>query len=93
MDEKKKIRKIKKFRKISNIVNDIISEHARCEAIDILLLTTNKELDDFFIEYQDGSGNTCCLMIDTIKMRLVNENKMILNKDDNFGDEEFLSFQ
>lgn len=92
MEHRDKIRKIKKFRKIDNIIFDLIREDAREESIKILLLADNEELSKFFKEYEkEVNDNICCLMLDSIKTRLVNDSIMIQNKNDKFGDEEFLS--
>ena len=56
------------------------------EALEILSLATQKEVDEF-IEYHDKDmGNICCLHLDFIKFRLVKEGKMNYDDSDGFGD-------
>lgn len=91
MEQKKKIRKIKKFRKITTVVDDLIIEKARKEAVKILLLASYDDLIEFYDKYdEEVNGNICCMILDSIKMKLVKEDKMKQNDNDCFGDDELL---
>lgn len=68
---------------IKRIINDIIIEEARNEAMSIIELSNGKEKYDFINYYNDKKHNICCLLIDTIKDRLIGEGKM--EKGGHFG--------
>jgi len=55
------------------------------EAETILLLTTDKNREDFLKYHNEDNGNICCLVLDFAKRELVKENKMIQNDNDGFG--------
>lgn len=65
-----------KINMIENIINNLIKEEYRQEAINILNLSNNNEKKDFFHYYDNKKYNICCLLIDTIKDRLIGENKI-----------------
>lgn len=67
------------------IITDLIREDARKEALEILSLSTEIELEKFINNYENDKGNICCLILDSIKDRLVKENKMKQNSSDAFG--------
>jgi len=68
---------------IKKIVNEIIRKESRQEAINVLNQATNDEINEFINYYNDEKHNICCLVIDTIKDRLISENKM--SSDGDFG--------
>lgn len=61
---------------IENIVNELIRKESRQEAIDILNLSNSDEKNDFINYYKNEKYNICCIIIDTIKDRLIGENKI-----------------
>ena len=66
------------------IVDKEIIEHARPEALKLLLKANREEIGQFLYYYHSQSVVTPCV-IDSIKDRLVAEGKMKLKKSDNFG--------
>lgn len=55
------------------------------EAEIILMLTTDKNREDFLQYHKEDKGNICCLVLDYAKRDLVKEKKMIQNDNDEFG--------
>lgn len=53
----------------------IINEH-KDEALDIIILSNNSEKDNFLKYYKEKKFNYCCMHLDTIKDRLVSIGKM-----------------
>lgn len=88
METKEKIKKIKKFRIISKITNEIFVNEAIHEARNILLLSTDNEFYEFckiYKKYLKRNVFMCGLQVDKIKARLINEGKMTLEVKDRFG--------
>lgn len=71
--------------KIRKIINVEIRKDAREEALSILDKATEVELDEFLSYYDRDIINVCCLIIDKVKMRLVDEGIMTMSENDNFG--------
>ena len=67
------------------IITELIRKDARKEANEILSMATEAEKEEFMSYWNKKSGNVCCLVIDTIKTRLVKEGKMKQYFEDNFG--------
>jgi hypothetical protein len=44
------------------IITDLIREDARKEALEILSLSTEIELEKFINNYENDKGNICCLI-------------------------------
>ena len=61
---------------LEKIVNDLIREDSREEALEILKMANKNEIYDFNFYYKKESFNICCMIIDTIKDRLIGEGKM-----------------
>jgi hypothetical protein len=70
---------------IKKAVQSEIRKDCWHEAKMILMLTTDKNRDDFLQYHNEDKGNICCLVLDFAKMELVKEKKMIQNDNDNFG--------
>jgi len=64
------------------IINNLIREEDRKEALEILENSTEEEKKEFLDYYNDKNYNVCCLVLDTIKDRLVKDGIM---GDGNFG--------
>ena len=73
---------------IKKVVKHLIRQDARAEAIEILQKATTAELLEFESYYNKDQGNVCCLVLDKIKDRLVEEHQMTQGIEDSFG--EFL---
>lgn len=71
------------------IVNDLIREDARNEALEILDLSRDEEIIEFINYYKNNMGNIACLHLDTMKRELVKRGLMIHNKTDHFGHKLF----
>lgn len=76
--------------KIEEIVNEVIIDYARKEALDILELAPEKDKLEFIKYYNDKNFNCCCLHLDFIKHNLVKDGKMKLKEGDNFGDIDWM---
>jgi len=70
---------------IKKIINEVIKPEARKEAINIMKLAEQKDLDDLIKYYNAESFNVVCLVIDKVKLDLVKAGKLMQNDDDNFG--------
>jgi len=62
-----------------------IRKDLRHEAEIILMLTTDKNREDFLQYHNEDKGNVCCMVLDYAKKQLVEEKKMIQNDNDGFG--------
>jgi hypothetical protein len=70
---------------ITKIINEVIKPEARKEAINIMQLAEQKDIDDLKRYYKEKSFNVVCLVIDKAKSDLVKSGKLIQNEDDHFG--------
>lgn len=76
---------MKLSKEITEAVISEIRKDCWHEAKIILMLTTDKNRDDFLQYHLEDKGNICCLVLDFAKQELVKEKKMIQNDNDNFG--------
>lgn len=72
-------------KKLKQIVKDLIREEAREEALTILLKSSDSQLKEFMYYYYEDIGNVCCLVLDSIKIKLVEQGVMKMGQDDYFG--------
>jgi hypothetical protein len=72
-------------KEISKAIKYEIRKEFRHEAEIILMLTIDKNREDFLQYHQENKGNICCLVLDYAKRELVKEKKMIQNDNDAFG--------
>lgn len=70
---------------IKKIVKDLLLEEARPEALVILSKASEGQLKEFLTYYQEDKGNICCMVLDTIKIKLVESGDMEMKEDDWFG--------
>ena len=70
---------------IIKIVNDLIIEEARPEALKILSFATPLQLMDFLQKYNEKKYNSCGMLLDSIKLDLVRTDVMLMKPDDFFG--------
>ena len=70
---------------IKKAVTETIRKEYRNEAKIILLLTSDKNREEFMQYHNEDKGNICCLVLDYAKKDLVKEKKMIQNDNDGFG--------
>lgn len=63
-------------KKLEKIINDIIKNNCRKEALEILSLSSQPDVDLFVKYYNEKSSNICCLHLDYLKAKLVKEGKM-----------------
>ena len=70
---------------LEKIVNDLIMEEARPEALEILENANDGQIKEFLTYYSEDKGNICCMVLDSIKMNLVEKGIMKMNEDDHFG--------
>lgn len=71
---------------IKKAIKELIRADAREEACEILQKATAAELAEFESYYKKDQGNVCCLILDKIKDRLVEEHQMEQGIEDNFGE-------
>jgi hypothetical protein len=69
---------------MKHIIEKLITKSAREEALEIINNSTKEERIEFLQYYYDNKENICCLVLDKIKDRLVEEKKM--KKGGRFGD-------
>lgn len=70
---------------LSEIVNDVIVNFARVEAMKLLRLASREEIGEFLYYFHSDSFNICALVLDSIKDRLYEEDKLPKNIGKNFG--------
>lgn len=70
---------------INKAVQSELQKDCWHEAKMILMLTTDKNREDFLQYHKEDKGNICCLVLDLAKQQLVKEKKMIQNDNDKFG--------
>jgi len=72
-------------KKIEDIVNELIREESRKEALSILEKCTEEHFKDFLRYYKSNSDNVCCLVLDAAKIDLVKSGGMSQDDNDSFG--------
>jgi uncharacterized protein YeaO (DUF488 family) len=72
-------------KKLKQIVKELIREEAREEALTILLKSSDSQLKEFMYYYYEDIGNVCCLVLDSIKIKLVEQGEMKIYQNDYFG--------
>lgn len=70
---------------INKIIAEVIKPEARIEALGIMKLAEQKDIDDLIKYYKAKSFNVVCLVIDKAKSDLVKSGKLTQKEDDNFG--------
>jgi hypothetical protein len=68
---------------IKKIVKEVIAKEYREEAMDILSKSSQKDVDKFIRYYKKGNYIACCMQLDSLKTKLV-EDKLMSN-DGAFG--------
>ena len=58
-------------KRLKQIVKDLIREEAREEAMTILLKASDSQMKEFMYYYYEDIGNVCCMVLDSIKIKLV----------------------
>jgi hypothetical protein len=71
--------------RLKKTIDDLVIKHARKEALMIMSLATKEEQKEFFGYYRKNNLNVACMVIDTIKQRLVADKILKQKKSDNFG--------
>lgn len=61
---------------LEKIVNEQIRKDCREEALKILSLSSEDEVNQFIKYHNENNGNICCLHLDYLKAKLVKDNKM-----------------
>ena len=79
------------IKKCYKAVDYEIKKEARDEAKKILKLATKTEQKEFLYYHKQNQGNICCLVLDKIKGRLMDEGILEFNADDYFN-HPFLDF-
>lgn len=72
-------------KRLKQIVKDLIREEAREEAMTILLKASDSQMKEFMYYYYEDIGNVCCMVLDSIKIKLVELGEMKMGQDDYFG--------
>jgi len=70
---------------LEEIIQGLIKPEARQEALKIMTLASDKDLNEFIQYYNEKSYNVCCLIIDKVKTNLVEQNKLTQKPEDHFG--------
>lgn len=70
------------IQQLTKIVNEVIIDSARKEAMDILEASPQKDKEDFIRYYREKKFNICCLHLDHCKGKL--EQQGIIIEGDNF---------
>ena len=76
---------MKLSKEITAAIRSEIRKDLYQEAKSILMLTTDKNRQDFLQYHLDDKGNVCCLVLDFAKQELVKEGILEQNDNDNFG--------
>jgi len=90
---KPKIQEIKKDipfvrpdeKEIRKILNDLLCEEARPEGNLILSKASDGQVKEFMTYYNEDKENICCMVLDSIKIKLVESGEMQMGTDDWFG--------
>ena len=61
---------------LKKIVKEVIRKECRKEALEILKLSSQEDVDKFIEYYEDDNFNICCLHLDFLKEKLVKSKKM-----------------
>jgi hypothetical protein len=61
---------------LKKIVKEVIRKECRKEALEILKLSSQEDVDKFIEYYEDDNFNICCLHLDFLKEKLVKAKKM-----------------
>lgn len=72
-------------KKLKQIVNGLIRQEAREEALTILKKASDSQMKEFMYYYYEDIGNVCCMVLDSIKIKLVEQGEMKMGQDDYFG--------
>lgn len=76
---------MKKENEIKKILNDLLRVEARSEAFLILKKASDEQLEEFMTYYKKNKENICCMVLDFIKMKLVESGDMTMKENDYFG--------
>jgi adenylate cyclase len=71
--------------KLTKIVNDVIREDFRKEAMEIVKHMDDEFSSEMIMYYDDDNRNAVCMHFDYIKQQLVKKGIMKLDENDNFG--------
>lgn len=77
--------RIKTNKEIVKIVENLIREEARAEALEILDKCSQARFSEFMQYYNNDTGDLCCLVLDIAKKELVDSGKMKHYKEDWYG--------
>lgn len=75
---------------IREIINEVIIEDARDEAVEILEKASPIRVNEFMYYYNQNKFNLCCMHLDLIKMDLVHYGVMTQKETDKFGDPKWM---
>jgi hypothetical protein len=70
---------------IKKIIRELIRQEAREEALLILSKASDSQIKEFMTYYKDGRDVVCPMILDTIKIKLVESGEMTMGVDDWFG--------
>ena len=70
---------------IEKIINEEIAEAARNEALEIISLASDADIQEIINYYKSNNGNLICMHLDTIKYNLVKDGKLKQEPNDRFG--------
>lgn len=70
---------------IIKIVNNLIREEARPEALEILEKCSELRFNEFMTYFINNKENVCCMVLDVAKGELVGFNEIIHTEEDYFG--------
>ena len=76
---------MKNEEQIKIILKNLLCKEARPEGLLILSKASEGQMKEFLTYYQEDKGNVCCLVLDSIKMKLVESGEMEMKDDDYFG--------
>lgn len=76
---------MKNEEQIKIILINLLCKEARSEALFILSKASEGQMKEFLTYYQEDKDNICCLVLDSIKMKLVESSEMEMNENDYFG--------
>jgi uncharacterized protein YfbU (UPF0304 family) len=76
---------MKNEEQIKKILDDLLCKEARKEALIILSKASDTQMKEFLAFYSQKKENTCCMVLDSIKMKLVESGDMKMRDDDWFG--------
>lgn len=79
------MKRLKTNKEIIKIVEGLIREEARAEALEILDKCSQIHFNEFMGYYNTNKGNLCCLVLDAAKKHLVDSGEMLHSKEDWYG--------